>query len=87
LKIRGELEQRLVVPQEERSREAEGLVSATIPTVNEVAPIADHLRTKLAAAAKAGRASTTLTGQSANGKSQTAIARCLLASSGEARND
>jgi hypothetical protein len=40
----------------ERSREAEGLVSSISATVNAVAPIADRLRAKLAAAAKARRA-------------------------------
>jgi hypothetical protein len=40
----------------ELSREAEGLVSAISSTVNAVAPIADLLRAKLAAAAKARRA-------------------------------
>ena len=40
----------------ERSREAEELVSAISATVNAVAPIADSLRAKLAAAAKSRRA-------------------------------
>jgi len=40
----------------ERSREAEELVSAISSTVNAVAPIADRLRAKLTAAAKARRA-------------------------------
>ena len=40
----------------ERSREAEGLVSAISTTVNAVAPLAERLRAKLAAAAKSRRA-------------------------------